>query len=152
MQDASGTNLYKYPGEAVESDQELNGADDEENCQRLTDDESSSHESFSTGSDISFNSSKLFDGFKQFQQQSQKQEPKEESPKQKQAKANSRSSSLSLSACYNCCQGRLVAEKKKTEDLAEFDLNISFSGGYVPNTDLIRVDKGQGNPQFGVGA
>jgi hypothetical protein len=24
----------------------------------------------------------------------------------------------------------------------EFDLNISFSGGYVPNTDLIRVDKG----------
>ena len=24
----------------------------------------------------------------------------------------------------------------------EFDLNISFSGGYVPNTDLSRVDKG----------
>ena len=36
----------------------------------------------------------------------------------------------------------------KMEDAAEFDLNISFSGGYVPNTDLSRVDKGQGNPQF----
>ena len=30
----------------------------------------------------------------------------------------------------------------------EFNLNVSFSGGYVPNTDLTRVDKGQGNPQF----
>lgn len=28
----------------------------------------------------------------------------------------------------------------------EFNLNVSFSGGYVPNTDLTRVDKGQGNP------
>ena len=28
----------------------------------------------------------------------------------------------------------------------EFNLNISFTGGYVPNTDLTRVDKGQGNP------
>jgi len=34
------------------------------------------------------------------------------------------------------------------DNAAEFDLNISFSGGYVPNTDLSRVDKGQGNPQF----
>jgi len=33
---------------------------------------------------------------------------------------------------------------KKVEN--EFDLNISFSGGYVPNTDLDRVDKGMGNP------
>lgn len=30
----------------------------------------------------------------------------------------------------------------------EFNLNVSFSGGYLPNTDLTRVDKGQGNPQF----
>jgi hypothetical protein len=30
----------------------------------------------------------------------------------------------------------------------EFNLNVSFTGGYVPNTDLTRVDKGQGNPQF----
>jgi hypothetical protein len=30
----------------------------------------------------------------------------------------------------------------------EFNLNISFAGGYIPNTDLTRVDKGQGNPQF----
>ena len=28
----------------------------------------------------------------------------------------------------------------------EFNLNISFSGGYIPNTDLSRVDKGLGNP------
>ncbi len=28
----------------------------------------------------------------------------------------------------------------------EFNLNVSFTGGYVPNTDLSRVDKGQGNP------
>ena len=24
----------------------------------------------------------------------------------------------------------------------EFNLNVSFTGGYVPNTDLTRVDKG----------
>lgn len=30
----------------------------------------------------------------------------------------------------------------------EFNLNCSFTGGYLPNTDLGRVDKGQGNPQF----
>ena len=60
----------------------------------------------------------------------------------------SRDSSLSLSACYNCCSQRLVQSKPTVQDDAEFDLNISFSGGYVPNTDLIRVDKGQGNPQF----
>lgn len=35
--------------------------------------------------------------------------------------------------------------RKKEE---EFNLNVSFTGGYVPNTDLSRVDKGQGNPQF----
>jgi hypothetical protein len=27
-------------------------------------------------------------------------------------------------------------------------LNGSFTGGYVPNRDIYRVDKGQGNPQF----
>jgi hypothetical protein len=36
----------------------------------------------------------------------------------------------------------------KDEEKGEFELNISFSGGYLPNTDLGRVDKGQGNPQF----
>ena len=35
-----------------------------------------------------------------------------------------------------------------SDDEAEFQTNVSFSGGYVPNTDLSRVDKGQGNPQF----
>ena len=33
-----------------------------------------------------------------------------------------------------------------SDDEAEFQTNVSFSGGYVPNTDLSRVDKGQGNP------
>jgi hypothetical protein len=61
---------------------------------------------------------------------------------------HSRSSSLSLSACYNCCQKRLEKVPKIQDNEAEFDMNISFSGGYVPNTDLIRVDKGLGNPQF----
>ena len=35
-----------------------------------------------------------------------------------------------------------------SDDEAEFQTNVSFCGGYVPNTDLSRVDKGQGNPQF----
>lgn len=30
----------------------------------------------------------------------------------------------------------------------EFNLNCSFTGGYLPNTDISRVDKGLGNPQF----
>ena len=29
-----------------------------------------------------------------------------------------------------------------SEDEQEFQTNVSFSGGYVPNTDLSRVDKG----------
>ena len=33
-----------------------------------------------------------------------------------------------------------------SDDEQEFQTNVSFSGGYVPNTDLSRVDKGQGNP------
>ncbi len=42
----------------------------------------------------------------------------------------------------------LNGEKGYGEGEEEFNLNVSFSGGYVPNTDLSRVDKGQGNPQF----
>lgn len=38
------------------------------------------------------------------------------------------------------------AEEKKRQKDDEYNLNISFCGGYVPNTDLARVDKGQGNP------
>lgn len=37
-----------------------------------------------------------------------------------------------------------TSDSGKRED--EFNLNASFNGGYVPNTDLRRVDKGQGNP------
>ena len=40
------------------------------------------------------------------------------------------------------------AEDKKNRLDDEYNLNVSFCGGYVPNTDLSRVDKGQGNPQF----
>ena len=42
----------------------------------------------------------------------------------------------------------LTGRKSGSEEEAEFETNVSFSGGYVPNTDLSRVDKGQGNPQF----
>lgn len=41
-----------------------------------------------------------------------------------------------------------MADSKKEENDEEFNINASFTGGYVPNTDLARVDKGQGNPQF----
>ena len=37
-------------------------------------------------------------------------------------------------------------KSQNSDDEAEFQTNVSFSGGYVPNTDLSRVDKGQGNP------
>ena len=40
----------------------------------------------------------------------------------------------------------LTGEKNQGEMEDEFNLNISFTGGYIPNTDLTRVDKGQGNP------
>jgi hypothetical protein len=36
----------------------------------------------------------------------------------------------------------------KSDNGEEYNLNCSFTGGYMPNTDLSRVDKGQGNPQF----
>lgn len=32
--------------------------------------------------------------------------------------------------------------ENEVEGEDEFNLNMSFSGGYVPNTDLRRVDKG----------
>ena len=57
-------------------------------------------------------------------------------------------SSISLSAVYDCGEDRLIDPRVQhfREKDEEFDLNISFSGGYVPNTDCARVDKGQGNP------
>ena len=59
----------------------------------------------------------------------------------------SRSSSPSLNAVFDFDKGFIVDNPDEDADnAAEFDLNISFSGGYVPNTDLSRVDKGQGNP------
>lgn len=56
----------------------------------------------------------------------------------------SRSPSLDAQADYT---GKLNFTKKIEEE-PECELNLSFSGGYVPNTDLSRVDKGLGNPQF----
>lgn len=41
-----------------------------------------------------------------------------------------------------------LGSTKSGENEEEFNLNVSFSGGYLPNTDLSRVDKGAGNPQF----
>ena len=36
----------------------------------------------------------------------------------------------------------LSGDNLRGSDDEEFNLNISFTGGYVPNTDLFRVDKG----------
>jgi hypothetical protein len=55
-----------------------------------------------------------------------------------------RSRSASLEALCDS-NNRLVDPEKQNDD-NECELNISFSGGYVPNTDLSRVDKGLGNP------
>ena len=52
------------------------------------------------------------------------------------------SNSLSFGATFDHEKGCLVNPNDDDDKESEFDLNISFSGGYVPNTDLIRVDKG----------
>ena len=71
-----------------------------------------------------------------------------ESRASRRATSVSSASSAPLSATYDQDLRRLRPAGEQQDDAAEFDLNISFSGGYVPNTDLGRVDKGQGNPQF----
>jgi hypothetical protein len=43
------------------------------------------------------------------------------------------------------CSASFVSENNRLAP-DEFNLNVSFTGGYVPNTDLSRVDKGLGNP------
>lgn len=75
--------------------------------------------------------------------------PKKQDNKSKRKTSASSKLSAPLSAIFNEDTHKLIVDPDaKVEDTAEFDLNISFSGGYVPNTDLSRVDKGQGNPQF----
>lgn len=69
------------------------------------------------------------------------------SPESKRSQFRSRSPSLD--AIRDRFTKKLVMIEKEKDD-AECELNISFSGGYVPNTDLSRVDKGLGNPQFKV--
>ena len=53
---------------------------------------------------------------------------------------------MSLELCSSDDSLSLTGKKSIEEEEAEFETNVSFSGGYVPNTDLSRVDKGQGNP------
>ena len=48
----------------------------------------------------------------------------------------------------NCARSLSFVSENNRKREEEFNLNVSFTGGYVPNTDLSRVDKGQGNPQF----
>ena len=198
-QDTCGNNLYKYPGELYESDDEVNAGDisSEVSQQDLIledlDVNQSGDISWLDSSDgDSFNSDKLIDGYKDFVMTTQKlqlQKAQEEAKKLAQEdrpfkaekdasngrpetskrkkrgdtehlelrkrkssggkKTRRSTSSISLSARYDCCKDSLYQDdqiQKEAQDAAEFDLNISFSGGYVPNTDLIRVDKGNGNP------
>lgn len=65
-------------------------------------------------------------------------EDEESSKKQKEYSSSDDSDDLSAS---------FTSDSRAKRD-EEFNLNVSFTGGYVPNTDLTRVDKGQGNPQF----
>lgn len=52
-------------------------------------------------------------------------------------------------ACsMNSCESRSLEGSTQDDVEKEFNLNVSFTGGYLPNTDISRVDKGQGNPQF----
>ncbi len=55
-----------------------------------------------------------------------------------------REDNVSLDSDSDISDRSLTKDGRDEED--EFNLNISFSGGYVPNTDLGRVDRGQGNP------
>ena len=100
----------------------------------------------------------MFDGYADFLKQNAKQATLDgansASRKGKHtatSSVKSRCSSPALSAKLDCCTGKLVKEIEHAED-NEFDLNVSFSGGYIQNTDLNRVDKGQGNPQFKIGS
>ena len=104
-------------------------------------------------SEHSFNSGKMIDGYKDFLIESQKLATitQEESTKKKKRvktkhvrrKADGGEELTKVSSCSSLS---LTAKKdcliKDEDEQAEFDLNISFSGGYVPNTDLSRVDKG----------
>jgi hypothetical protein len=183
----AGNLLYKYPGQLEESDEEWNAGDLEDivsNSLSENDLESDSDDSWAKddGSNFSFNSEKLIDGYKDFlvfQLKMQAKKAKEDAEaakhggfgkkvkkvkKSKKSKksedipfgrktsptseeapgSRSRSPSLDAVADYN---GKLIFNKKNEEE-PECELNLSFSGGYVPNTDLSRVDKGLGNPQF----
>ena len=82
---AAGEMLYRYPGQLVDSDDEYNAGDIEENLNfgkesndsdSIGSDTESWQKGESDGSDYSFNSSKMFDGYKDFLQHQKKQEIK----------------------------------------------------------------------------
>ena len=154
----TGNSQYVFPGQLADDDDQVNGGDSE-SVERvlkpLHADMASEIDSWGKGgstgynSDHSFSSAKMVDGYKEFYMESMKHvkesgSPKKDSPLGSPRKR--RDSSASLTARRDAA-GHLVS-RQSVDDRAEFDLNISFSGGYVPNTDLSRVDKGQGNPQF----
>ena len=104
-------------------------------------------------SEHSFNSGKMIDGYKDFLIESQKlatitQEESTKKKKRVKTKHVRRKTDggEELTKVSSCSSLSLTAKKdcliKDEDEQAEFDLNISFSGGYVPNTDLSRVDKG----------
>ena len=112
-------------------------------------------------SEHSFNSGKMIDGYKDFLIESQKLVTitQEESTKKKKRvrtkhvrrKIDGEEELTKVSSCSSLsltAKNDGLLKNKNEDEQAEFDLNISFSGGYVPNTDLSRVDKGQSNPQF----
>ena len=56
---------------------------------------------------------------------------------------------------YACSEDNVTLDEESDRDSSqgsdsedEQNLNGSFTGGYVPNRDIHRVDKGAGNPQF----
>jgi hypothetical protein len=65
----SGGIDYRYPGQLAESDEESNAADEEDLSSEFTSDDEDSEDSWarSSGSNFSFNSDKLIDGYKDFQ-------------------------------------------------------------------------------------
>jgi hypothetical protein len=81
---------------------------------------------------------------------SKKSKKTEDTPFGRKTSPNSEEAAVSRSPSLEAVAddtGKLIYDKKNEEE-PECELNLSFSGGYVPNTDLSRVDKGLGNPQF----
>ena len=59
-----------------------------------------------------------------------------------------REDNITLDSIGSDDSASLGGDQDKGHGDDDFVLNSSFTGGYVPNTDISRVDKGKGNPQF----